>query len=285
MRSVKILIICLFFMMFGFSPKESQAQGQGKPTLYEGARLIIGDGSAPIENSAFLVENGKFTQVGKKGEIKLPAGGVRVDLTGKTVIPGLIDTHNHIGYQDMNVVTDALLKDGLPAWDMAGKQIFTRENIIDHLHRAAYVGVAAVNSMGYDFGDLPFQIRDETAAGKIPNAARYSTAGRGLATHDSLTAAAGRLDACGVDTPDEGRECVQEAVSHKVKLVKLWVVGPGGGRFGSKVPMNAESYTAVIQEAHKLGARVVVHNDPEFAAGLIRAGVDGFAHQAMFQYQ
>ncbi|MBI3264420.1 MAG: hypothetical protein HYZ58_14915, partial [Acidobacteria bacterium] len=51
-------------------------------TLFEGARLIVGDESAPIENSAFLVENNKFTKIGKKGELQVPAGAVRADLTG-----------------------------------------------------------------------------------------------------------------------------------------------------------------------------------------------------------
>ena len=64
--------------------------------LYEGARLVSGDGA--IENSAFLVENGAFTRVGKKGEIEAPKGAAKVDLTGKTVIPGLIDTHSHLGW-------------------------------------------------------------------------------------------------------------------------------------------------------------------------------------------
>src|SRR5262249_53870870 len=61
------------------------AQGQ---TLYEGARLITGDGSV-IENSAFVVQGTLFSQVGRKGEVPLPAGGTRVDLTGKTVMPTL----------------------------------------------------------------------------------------------------------------------------------------------------------------------------------------------------
>src|SRR5882672_858161 len=66
-------------------------------TLYEGARLIVGDGNLPIENSAFLVENSRFSRVGRKGEMKVPVGTVRVDLTGRTVIPALVDAHSHIG--------------------------------------------------------------------------------------------------------------------------------------------------------------------------------------------
>src|SRR5690349_25133073 len=66
-------------------------------TLYEGGRLITGNGQV-IENSAFVVAGNRFAQIGRKGELSLPAGGTRVDLTGKTVMPTLIDAHVHIGY-------------------------------------------------------------------------------------------------------------------------------------------------------------------------------------------
>jgi len=128
---------------------------QGPPTsfqtatLFEGARLISGDGGTPIENAAFLVQNSRFTRVGRTGEVQPPAGATRVDLTGKTVIPALVDGHSHIGY--MKHLT-------------SGAQNYTRENILDHLHRFAYFGVAATQSMGTDFGEMPFQLRDEILA-------------------------------------------------------------------------------------------------------------------------
>ena len=78
-----------------------RAQRGGGVTLFEGARLIVGDNSAPIENSAFIITGDKITRVGKKGELQLPAGATRVDLTGKTVMPALIDGHNHIGLVNM----------------------------------------------------------------------------------------------------------------------------------------------------------------------------------------
>ncbi len=66
-------------------------------TVYEGARLIDGNGGAPVDNAAFVVEGGRFTQVGRVGQLKAPAGAARVSLAGKTVIPALIDTHVHRG--------------------------------------------------------------------------------------------------------------------------------------------------------------------------------------------
>src|SRR5215216_5390964 len=69
----------------------------GGAAMFEGARLIVGDGSAPIENSAFLVQGDTIAWVGRKGERQPPTGAARIDLTGKTVMPSLIDGHNHIG--------------------------------------------------------------------------------------------------------------------------------------------------------------------------------------------
>src|SRR5438105_250196 len=137
--SMKRLYRLLVLSFIIFLPLPSAAQQA--TTLYEGARLIVGDGSAPIENSAFLVVGNRIAQVGRKGEIAAPAGAARVDLSGKTVIPGIVDAHGHPGFLDM--VTGTMSKDN-----------FTRENYIDHLQRYAYHGVVAVISTGTDFGDL-----------------------------------------------------------------------------------------------------------------------------------
>src|SRR6266478_3600561 len=149
------VVACMFAI--AMSPQafaQRPAASAPRVTLFDGARLITGDGRPPIENSAFLVVNDRFTRVGRKGEIQAPAGAARVDLTGKTVIPALIDIHNHLGY--MRNMT-------------SGAQNYTRDNILDHMRRFAYFGVAASQSMGTDFGELPFQIREEILAGKHPN--------------------------------------------------------------------------------------------------------------------
>lgn len=114
--------------------------------LFEGSRLIVGDGSAPIEDSAFLVENNRFTRIGKKGSLQAPAGAVRIDLTGKTVMPAIVDAHTHLGYTIVKT-------------NRTEKETYTRENLVDHLRRLAYYGVAATLSMGVDRGDIPFQVR------------------------------------------------------------------------------------------------------------------------------
>ena len=85
------LIIGLLFAAALSTPGASQAPQPAAATVYEGARLIVGDGRAPIEDSAFIVENNRFSQVGRKGQLKIPAGAARVDLTGKTVMPASLE--------------------------------------------------------------------------------------------------------------------------------------------------------------------------------------------------
>jgi len=206
------------------------------------------------------VENGRFTRVARKGEIQAPAGAIRVDLTGKTVIPALIDGHSHIGY--MKHLT-------------SGAQNYTRENILDHMRRFAYFGVAASQSMGSDFGELPFQLRDETAAGKYPDAARFLTAGRGLAPLVEISADNMRQAAFPITTVAGARASVQELAPRKVKLIKTWVDDRGG----AIRPLSPELYRAIFDEAHRNNLRVAVHaTDLAQAKELLRAGIDVFAH-------
>ena len=68
------------------------ATGQSPATtVFEGARIIVGDGQPPIENAALVVRGNRITQVGRSGSVKVPQGAARVSLTGKTVMPTIID--------------------------------------------------------------------------------------------------------------------------------------------------------------------------------------------------
>jgi imidazolonepropionase-like amidohydrolase len=242
----------------------NHARQTGDSALYEGARVIAGDGKAPVENAAFVVENGRFTRVGRRGEIPLPAGASRVDLRGKTVIPGLIDTHNHLGWTDQRT-------------NKATRQSFTRALVIDHLQRYAYYGVSATLSMGLDrwdvYPELPYQLRNEI----IPNAARFLTVGRGIAaTPKAGPVADYRLGIpYGALTESEGRSRVQALRANHVEMLKIWV----DDRLKTVPKLEVHVYQAIIDEAHRNGMRVVAHIfNLEDGKQLLRSGVDGFGH-------
>ena len=228
-------------------------------TVFEGARLITGEDGPPIDNSAFIVENSKITAVGRKGELQAPAGAARVDLTGKTVMPAMVDVHSHLGFLDM-------------ANGTMSKANFTRENLTDHLQRYAYIGVAATCSFGTDFGDLPFQMRDEI----IPNAALYRTVGRGLAWPGSGPADPSRNDVpYAVTSEEQARAAVRDLAPQKPDFVKIWVDDRGG----TATKMTPPIVRAAADEAHKLGFRSVGHiYDLSDAKELLKAGVEGFTH-------
>jgi imidazolonepropionase-like amidohydrolase len=242
------------------------------PTVFEGARLITGDGSAPVENSAFVVTGNMFTQVGRRGELRVPAGAAHVDLTGKTVMPALIDLHGHYGFQ--NIVEGTM-----------SKSFYTRENLIDHLERLAYNGVGATVGVGdledrsdmhggrTNWGDVPLQVRKEV----IPNAALFRTAGTGIAWPGSgAQGDPSRVDvAYPVSTVEEARKAVDDYVKMKPEFIKIWVDDRGG----TKKTLTPPLYGAIADEAHKFNVPVGVHNVTLVnAKELMRDGVEGWLH-------
>jgi len=241
------------------APTAEQRAAASNATFFEGARLITGDGSAPIEDSAFLIESDRITRVGKKGEVTPPVGAAFVDLSGKTVMPAIVDAHSHLGYTDVKRNTTAAAN-------------FTRVNLVDHLKRYAYYGIAATLSMGVDRGDLPYEVR----ANPVPGAALFRTAGSGIALPNAGPGAEYRKDAAyGVTTEAEARKAVQELAAKKVDIVKIWV----DDRNGTVKKLPPPMYRAIIDEAHKNNLRVVAHIfDLEDAKELLRSGIDGFAH-------
>jgi imidazolonepropionase-like amidohydrolase len=105
----------------------------------------------------------------------------------------------------------------------------------------------------------------------IPGAARYRSAGRGITMPEP-----GRMTVLyWVTSAGEGRKAVDELSAHKVDIVKIWV----DDRDGKYKKLTPEIYGAIIAEAHKRGLRVTAHiYTLEDAKGLLRAGLDAFAH-------
>ena len=235
------------------------APADGAITAFEGARLIAGDGSAPIENAAFLVQNYRFTQIGSKGRLQIPTGAHRVDLSGKTVMPALVDDHVHLGYRKgLSFTADN----------------YTRENLLDTLDRFAYYGVAAVLEAGTGRGELPFVVSNEVRRIDKP-ATRYLTAGRGLAMPNAGPGVPMRDAAYGVSTEAEARRDVRELAAKKPDLIKIWV----DDRNGTVEKLKPNLYRAIIDEAHRHHLRVMAHIAAlDDAKDLLRAGVDGFGH-------
>lgn len=220
------------------APEAAPVPG-GPAVAYVGARLIIGDGSV-IADGVLVVEDGRIVAVGPADRVSVPGNATRVDLTGRTVIPAIVDAHTHLST--------------------------TREALIEDLRRRATFGVGAAVSLGADDESVPIHIRNE----RIPGAARYGTAGLGITAPEP-----GRREVHWVTTEAEARQAVRDEAARNVDVIKIWV----DDRNGQYEKLSPELYRAVIDEAHQAGLRVTAHIFAlEDAKDLLRAGVDMFAH-------
>lgn len=209
-------------------------------TVFTGSQLIVGDGTV-IENATFVVEDGRFTAVGAAGEVPVPAGAIRADQRGTTVMPAIVDAHTHLGT--------------------------TREAVLEDLHRRASMGIGAALSLGADDVDAPLQMRGET----IPGAARYRSAGRGITAPEP-----GNFEEPHwVTSEEEARQAVRAEAARNVDIIKIWV----DDRRGKYRKLSPPLYEAIIDEAHAHGLKTIAHIYAlEDAKGLLRAGIDAFAH-------
>jgi imidazolonepropionase-like amidohydrolase len=199
---------------------------------------IIVGDGTVIERGTLVVQGERIVAAG--ANVNVPAGAQRVNLAGKTVMPTIVDTHVHLSP--------------------------TRERIVVDLKRRAYYGVGAALSMGADLYEM-LPIRNEN----IPGAARFLSAGRGITMPEP-----GRMTAPHwIQTEAEAVKAVLELVDRKVDIVKIWV-DDWRGKYKKLTP---EIYGAIIREAHKNNLRVSAHIfEMEDAKGLMKAGLDSFAH-------
>ena len=269
MRAVKVAVYGLMFAVMVTSDVVSQAPRPSRPVLYEGARLVIGDQSAAIEGGAFVVDNGKITAIGQKGTVKAPSGATRVDLTGKTVIPALVNAHAHIGYETYTN----------PGGE-SRPEYFTPENVLDHLQRHAFYGVGTVNDAGSAPLPQSLDFLRNADAGKYPDAARMTLmAGvvpvNGGPDHVLIEATRPLGASYEVTLSGEARAAVRDVAAKNVKHVKVWI----GDRGGTYPAMPHETYDAVIDEAHKVGIKVHAHaSSNRDQADVLRAGADVLVH-------
>lgn len=226
-----------------------------------GVRLVDGTGATPIENAAIVMTGGRIVSAGR--DIEIPADARRIDHSGRTVIPGLISTHSHVGQ--------------VGGTSMGAKN-YTREVITVELAQFGRYGVTTVVALGNN-GPLFATLREEAHAGTLAGADLFGVmqgigVPNGAPPQESLKVAPNQLFR--PDTPDEAREAIDRMAAANTDLVKLWL-----DNFGGLLPvkMKPEIYRAVIEQSHKHGLRVAAHvHDLDDALAIIDAGADIIAH-------
>jgi imidazolonepropionase-like amidohydrolase len=179
-------------LLAGLSYQTSLAQAPATATIaLTGARLIDGAGGAPIERATLVIREGRVQAAGAANAVAIPAGAVRVDLAGKTIIPGLIDAHAHVNAD-------------------ADSAISARDQLAAQLLLYGQYGVTTVVSLGDD-GLESVKLRDELARG-TPDRARLYVAGPNLVA----------------PTAEQARQLVDRNAALKVDFIKTRLNGNAG---------------------------------------------------------
>ena len=207
---------------------------------FVGGRLIDGTGAAAIENGVLVVRDGRIEAVGTSDSVTVPADAEQIDVSGRTLMPGMVNAHGHVN----NI-------EGLDQVD------YTEAQVERQLGLYARYGVTTVFSLGGD-GPESMTVRDRQDSTDLAQARIY-VAGN-IVTGPS---------------PEEAREQVADVAASGADVVKIRI----DDNLGSGTKMTQETYQAVIEAAHEHGLKLTAHMYYlEDAKGLLEAGADLLAH-------
>ena len=219
--------------------------------------LIDGTGKAPLGQAAMVIEDGRIRWVGPAARLEAPANAKTVRLPGKFVMPGLIDTHVHLGLTTDGYTVDA--------------ENQTMSNVEAQLRTYARYGVTTVQSQGTD-QDIILRMRDAQRSTR-PREARIYSAGLGIVAAGGYGGLAGVTKP--VATPAEAEQAVDREARRHVDLIKFWL----DSELGTMPLMPPDLSAATIEAAHAHKLRVVSHifylDD---ARRVLSQGVDGLTH-------
>jgi len=253
---VKLSLLAV--LVFSSLPTFAQV-GVGSVVLQD-VRLIDGTGHAPVDHVSILISKGKIAKISNGGSVTNERRNIHVlKLSGKTVMPGLIAGHAHLG---------------LTKGTSSGPRNYTPDNVKGQLAQYERYGVTTVVSLGLN-KDLLYGLRAAQEKGQF-GGATILTADRGIGTPGGVPAVhVGSDQLYRPKNPDEARKAVQEMASRDPNLIKIWV----DDNLHKLPEPNPTVYTAAINETHRQHLKVAAHvfylDD---AKQLVRDGVDILAH-------
>jgi imidazolonepropionase-like amidohydrolase len=232
-------------------------------------RLFDGTGATVRERASVLVEAGRVTRIAEAGEAP-PDGARTVELEGRTLLPGLIDAHAHVGVSFPRPApahgAEALL-DGTPAHLLGAE-----------LREVLRMGITTMRDVG-SIGDSVVEARQAMRYGAF-HGPRLLTCGRIV----SPTGPGGRFFKGmyrEADGPDDVRRAVREQLRYGADFIKVMTTGARSVELEDPNPaqLTREELAVAVGEAHRMGYRVCAHCEGLAGTELaIEEGVDTIEH-------
>jgi len=228
-------------------------------TVLTNVTVIDGTDHAARTHANVVIKGDKISAI-SSGKINIPTEAIRIDMTGKYIMPEIINCHGHVG--------------NLKGTVTAGEN-YTPGNVRRQLLHYQDYGVGTILSMGTE-QPVGINLRDSSRAGLIPGATLYSAiygfGVKGAMPPESM----GMTHIYRPETPEEAIRMVQELAAFHPDVIKMWVDN-FYGQF--EQTMKEEIYIAIIKEAHRHGIRVAAHlYHLTDAHKLVAAGLDIMAH-------
>ncbi len=239
-------------------------------TALVGATVIDGTGSQPLRDAVVLLSGKRIGAVGPRGEVAVPEGARTVDVTGKWIIPGLVDAHIHL-FQSGGLYTRPDILDLRSVRPYAAEIEWVRAHLPTTLARYLASGVTAVLDIGGPFWTFEARERSKT----MPHVPELAVTGPLISSHRPSELRVADPPILEVNSPAEARAAVRQVVAERPDLIKLWWI-PEASR-----PLEEQSrwVGAAIEEAHRAGVRVGVHaTGLEVARAAVLAGADVLVH-------
>jgi imidazolonepropionase-like amidohydrolase len=244
--------------------------GASAQTAYVGATLFDGTGADPVEDAVVIVMGDRIFEVGKRGEIEIPDYLTVVDVSGKWIVPGLIDAHIHF-FQSGGLYTRPDVIDLRERRPYETEMAAIKSHLEETFRRYLASGVTSVVDVGGGYWN--FEVREE--ARHMLYAPRTAVAGPLVSTVSRPQMDIGDPPIVKVESPEAARELVRHQLEFKPDLVKIWFIVPQDGDFTPNMPI----IEATIDEAHAAGVRVAVHaTQLEAARASVEAGADVLVH-------
>lgn len=241
-------------------PVKEASTGDGVVRALRGGRLIDGNGGASIEDAVVVMTGNRITAAGPAAKVSVPAGATVFDVTGSTILPGLIDLHTHLSYHEspLAAYTDTEAVATIRAIEKIGLYL-----------RSGITSLRDVASRG----DVAFALKDWVRQGRLAGPRIFpagklitGTGGHGAERGSIGTALVDHGEIREANGPDDFRRAVREQIKAGADYIKL------GSNF------TREEVAAAVDEAHQLGIRVTADAHTYFIQWAVEAGIDCIEH-------